>query len=48
MGTKGTVGFKPNCKNYGLGKGITRDGYGIHGYGYGVEKPDLRVTRSKP
>ena len=48
MGTKGTAGFKPNCENYRLGKGITRDRYGIHRYGYGVEKPDLWVTRSKP
>ena len=48
MGTKGTAGFKPNHENYRSGKGITRNGYSIHGYRYGVEKPDPRVTRSKP
>ena len=43
-----TAGFVRHRVIYGSGTGSTRHGYGVCGYGYGVGKPDPRVTRSKP
>ena len=48
MGTKGTAGFKSYRRNYGLVRVLPGTGYGVHGYGCGVGKPDPQVTRSKP
>ena len=43
MGIIDTVGFTWHCLIYRSGMGNTH-----HRYGYGVEKPDLQVTCSKP
>ena len=43
-----TVGFKPYRENDGSVRVLPGTGYGVCGYGCGVGKSDLRVTRSKP
>ena len=47
-GTASTVGFTWHCEFDGGVFTHTRAGYSMLGYGYGVWKPDLRVTRAEP
>jgi hypothetical protein len=47
-GKRYTAGFVKNRENYGSVYTRTRGGYGLGGYGYGVRKADLRVTRAEP
>ena len=42
------MGFTAHRNFYGLVCTCTRHGYGVHGYGCSVGKPDLRVTCIKP
>ena len=45
MGTEGTAGHR---MNYGTVRVLPATGNGVHGYGYGVGKPDPRYTRVQP
>jgi hypothetical protein len=43
-----TAGFVRHRANTGTVCTRTRYGYGVCGYGYGVENPDPRYTRDEP
>lgn len=45
FGTAGFVAHHEFCRSVYT---RTRHGYGVREYGYGMGKPDLRVTRIKP
>ena len=48
MGTNGTMGFVKYRTCYPLQLYRWLYGYGLCGFGYGVGKPDPRITRIKP
>ena len=48
MGTSSTAGFIPYRANDGSWWVIPAHGYGFCGFGYGVGKPNPRVTRIEP
>ena len=48
VGIKDTMGFVLHCEKYGLVCTRNHDGYGIHGYGYGVGIANPRYTRAQP
>ena len=48
MGISDTAGFVLYCVIYGSVRVVPAAGYGICGYGYGIDKIDPRVTCFKP